>query len=136
MSQTRIHISIPGTPVPTPRPRVTKYSVWYPRRYTDWVKIVKDYAALAVDEPTDHNVSVRIDFCYPRAHLADIDNLAKGVLDALAGIVYHDDRQVIRVIATKRKRTDLGLGRTDIYVTHYRTINKEVTPCLSDNGTS
>ena len=36
---------------------------------------------------------------------ADIDNLAKLVLDAMNGVVYHDDRQVVRLVVEKRLDT-------------------------------
>ena len=36
----------------------------------------------------------------------DYDNLSKGVSDALSGIAYHDDRQVVRAYS----RQNLGLG--------------------------
>lgn len=36
----------------------------------------------------------------------DIDNLVKFVLDSLNGVVYHDDRQVVKVVAYKMRDND------------------------------
>lgn len=59
-------------------------------------------------------VSVRLDFVMPRPKSAprrftppavkrpDIDKLSRAVLDALTGICWHDDSQVIALTATKR----------------------------------
>ena len=59
-------------------------------------------------------VSVRLDFVMPRPKSApkrttppavkrpDIDKLSRAILDALTGICWHDDSQVIALTATKR----------------------------------
>jgi Holliday junction resolvase RusA-like endonuclease len=39
---------------------------------------------------------------------ADLDNLVKGVLDALAGIAYHNDRQVVRFNRMDRLYAERG----------------------------
>lgn len=50
----------------------------------------------------------------------DIDNLAKFVLDAMNGIVYEDDRQVVELLASKHKDSnDTMDGRTVIKVKRY-----------------
>ena len=38
----------------------------------------------------------------------DLDNLVKGVLDALPGIAYHNDRQVVRFNQTDRLYAERG----------------------------
>lgn len=43
----------------------------------------------------------------------DLDNVLKAVLDALNGVVYVDDSQVINLVATKRYSTD---PRVEVYV--------------------
>jgi Holliday junction resolvase RusA-like endonuclease len=36
---------------------------------------------------------------------ADVDNIAKWILDALKGVVYHDDRQVVKCVIEKVDKT-------------------------------
>lgn len=43
----------------------------------------------------------------------DLDNVAKAVLDALNGVVYADDKQVIRLVAEKKYSFD---PRVEVYV--------------------
>jgi Holliday junction resolvase RusA-like endonuclease len=61
----------------------------------------------------------RLRNCVPlvRPTRPDIDNLSKFVLDALNGLAYHDDSQVVKLVACKLVDTedDCG-GRTEIEV--------------------
>jgi len=43
----------------------------------------------------------------------DLDNVAKAVLDAMNGVVYTDDKQVIRLVAEKKYSFD---PRVEVYV--------------------
>ena len=43
----------------------------------------------------------------------DLDNVAKAVLDALNGVVYADDKQVIKLVAEKKYSLD---PRVEVYV--------------------
>lgn len=43
----------------------------------------------------------------------DLDNVAKAVLDALNGVVYEDDKQVIKLVAEKQYSFD---PRVEVYV--------------------
>jgi Holliday junction resolvase RusA-like endonuclease len=43
----------------------------------------------------------------------DLDNVAKAVLDALNGVIYLDDKQVIRLVAEKKYSLD---PRVEVYV--------------------
>ena len=43
----------------------------------------------------------------------DLDNVVKAVLDALNGVVYRDDAQVVNLVATKRYATE---PRVEVYV--------------------
>jgi len=78
-------------------------------------------ARVAIAEPWSGGVAVRVDarFARPRSHFAgggrlrsgapdhpgrnlgDVDNVAKAVLDALSGIAWADDCQVVELTATK-----------------------------------
>ena len=42
----------------------------------------------------------------PAVGRTDLDNYVKAVLDACNGIVYHDDRQVTNLVASKRYALD------------------------------
>lgn len=46
----------------------------------------------------------------------DIDNLAKTVMDAINGVVYADDAQVVMIAASKRYRTDCEAPMTTVRV--------------------
>jgi crossover junction endodeoxyribonuclease RusA len=80
----------------------------------DWRTLVA-YAAQqqAAGGPLSGGVRVMLDFALQRPkslpkrtsqHLKkpDIDKLARAVLDALTGILYHDDSEVVRLDVTKR----------------------------------
>ena len=69
--------------------------MFYPRRYQDWLDAAKVYARQAwlAEEPLSGQVEVYADFAGARSN-ADIDNLTKGVLDAISGIIIQDDKQV------------------------------------------
>ncbi len=54
-----------------------------------------DAAALEV------TVSVSLS-CYYTSNILDVDNIIKPVLDELKGLVYSDDKQVIKVVSQKR----------------------------------
>lgn len=43
----------------------------------------------------------------------DLDNVAKAVLDALNGVIYADDKQVVRLVAEKKYSFD---PRVEVYV--------------------
>lgn len=85
----------------------------------------EDIASLALDaysaEPTETPVSVTLQFTFarPKSHCyasgdlkpsaksehlqrPDVDKLSRAVLDALTGILYQDDSQVISLLATKQ----------------------------------
>jgi Holliday junction resolvase RusA-like endonuclease len=51
----------------------------------------------------------------------DVDNMAKFVLDGLNGIAYHDDRQVVKLVAYKfRDNNGDCEGRTEVSVKEYK----------------
>lgn len=49
-------------------------------------------------------------------HKPDLDNLAKAVLDALAGVAYDDDKQVTRLVVEKYPRIASGGDRLRVTV--------------------
>jgi len=50
--------------------------------------------------------------------VADVDNLLKFILDALSGILYRDDRQIVSVRAVKR-RSKVATGITKVTIAKY-----------------
>lgn len=120
--------TVPGTPVPKGRPRVTKTGHAYtPRRTHDYERhVVECYEqALPGDEPIPAGVPVVVDIrCMmprpksmtkaQRQHAEhtkkpDVDNLAKGILDALNGRAWADDSQIAALMIIKRYGDEPGV---------------------------
>jgi Holliday junction resolvase RusA-like endonuclease len=122
-----ITFSVPGDPVPQPRPRVSTRG-GFARAYVPAKHPVHEYrtqiAAAARDAgltETGEPLSVVIDavFARPKSHLRksgvkpdapklprpDVDNLAKAVLDALQHVV-GDDTNVARLVVEKSYGTE------------------------------
>jgi Holliday junction resolvase RusA-like endonuclease len=120
-----ITFTVLGDPVPQPRARITARGK-FAHAYTPKKHPINNFrdaiAAAAKDaigdaEPTSECVSVVIDavFARPKSHMTkrgvkptapkaprpDCDNIAKGVLDSLALIVWLDDTQVTRLVVEK-----------------------------------
>lgn len=106
---------IPGQPVPAARPRVSKWGTYYPKTYAAWLKTAKETLRLADESrdpgsPWEVPVVVRIDVVIEKAKssklavpVGDVDNYAKGVLDALThNNVWTDDKLVVDLRVTKR----------------------------------
>ena len=104
-----MRLVIPGRPVPASRPRVARGHAYYPKRYEEWRSLAA-WQVRASGKRVDGPVKVSVVFrresvevevlpspaVRPSGVLADIDNLAKGCLDALvAGGVLADDSQVV-----------------------------------------
>ena len=63
---------------------------------------------------------------------ADIDNLTKLVLDALTGVVFRDDRQVVKLVAYKVRDSYMSCnGSTVVEVSKFA--NNDVIPALELN---
>lgn len=123
-----ITFSIPGDPVPQPRPRVTTRGgfgrAYVPRSHAvhGFRHAVQLAAKAAGATPHGEPVEVVIDavFARPKSHRKDgptlprqdVDNLAKSVLDALTGIAWDDDRQVRRLVIEK----SYGEARTTVRI--------------------
>lgn len=82
-------------PLPKARARVVDGHAYTPPKTKAYEKLVAQYASLSVQEPLSGDLYLSMQF-YRRGKLrADVDNLSKAVMDALNGIAWHDDKQVI-----------------------------------------
>ena len=101
-----IRFTIPGPAVPKGRPRVTRTGHAYtPQRTKAYAEKVQWIAkAFAPKTPLSGPVSVRIVEYRKGTPDArpDIDNALKNLLDAMNGLIWQDDSQVVRLFAEKR----------------------------------
>lgn len=127
--------SIPGDPVPQPRPRITTRG-GYGRAYVETAHPIHAYrqavaaaarAAGLVEADRPLNVIVDAVFARPKSHMnksgvkakapklprPDVDNLGKAVLDGLQEVI-GDDTIVARLVVEKSYGTE---GRTTVRVT-------------------
>ena len=106
------------SPVAASRPRVSRWSTYYPKKYT---KFKTDMIALTSElntTPCETLVCVSIDFMVeiPKSwskkkregahdtycnNNADIDNYIKAILDSLNSVFFVDDKQVVEIFARK-----------------------------------
>ena len=114
----RVEFVINGRPVAKERVRVVKYGRSYtPKKTRDYERLVKQVYELQVGEYLGESaLLVEIDFYFtiPKSYTKkriesikngqelytkrpDLDNLAKTVTDALNGIAYKDDNQIIEM---------------------------------------
>ena len=118
--------SVEGDPVGKQRPRFTKTGRTYtPKKTSEYEATIKTQAlsAMGPAEPLETPVAVYIyinhaipasyskkrkEACLNRSERPkkpDLDNVAKAYLDAMNGIVYKDDVQVVSLHVTKRYDT-------------------------------
>jgi Holliday junction resolvase RusA-like endonuclease len=120
---TILTFEVPGEPRPHPRPRAASWGgharIYTPKPAQDRKYLIQQYAKEAMQGRPPHvgPVTVDLDFLMPRpknmiwkkkpmprvhhTKIGDCDNLAKGVLDSLNGVVYLDDCQVWCLVVTK-----------------------------------
>lgn len=94
---------------PKGRPRFSKWGGAYtPKPTRDFEKLVSDWAtkSMGKKKPTDKPIRVSLSFYIKRpktnktsqhTQTPDVDNLAKAILDAINGIVFVDDKQIIEL---------------------------------------
>lgn len=106
-------LTVPGVPVPKGRPCVYKGVGVTPKKTRDAESRIQAlWAAQYPDmQPLTGGVHVSLDFYLPDRRTRDWDNLAKLVTDALNGLAYEDDRQIVSAVVTKWLPSLLVPGR-------------------------
>lgn len=91
--RTPVVFDVPGTPRPKARPRVGARGAVTPKATKAWQQVVAGYAACAGVRPIDG--PVKLEVWLDRALTGDGDNYAKSIADALNGLAYLDDSQIV-----------------------------------------
>ena len=109
-----VRFTVPGNPVPKQRPRVVKGHTYTPvetQRAEQWIAM---HARRARVRWTEGQVKLHVSFYRDSGHACDLDNLVKTVADALNGIAWKDDRQIVWLGALKA--VDRENPRTEVEI--------------------
>lgn len=111
-----IRFTIPGRPVSWKRVKRGRYGQVYDPNVK--IKRLIGFYALkgrvqACEALLKCPVALRIEFLGPK-YRADVDNLAKLILDALNGVIYADDSQVISLEVAKRPAAENPETRVEV----------------------
>ncbi len=131
MMRNKITVTIPGAPVAKGRPRFTRRGVVFtPKKTRNWESAARQHAEIAMFglEPLTGALSLRVEVAMPTpaswplwkrdaasqgiivpTSKPDLDNFIKSVKDALNGIVWIDDSQVVLSTEEKRYGADAGV---------------------------
>lgn len=96
----RYVLEIPGTAIPKGRPRAGRGRVYTPGRTRDWEEYVGWLFVSQFGRPLLEG-AITVDITIGGRPRGDVDNLAKSILDALNGIAYRDDSQVLELRVRK-----------------------------------
>ncbi len=110
---TSIKVTIPMEPVAKGRPKFTKRGFAYtPAKTKDAEKFIRAFVSGYPKFATGLPLAMSIDFYLSKPKSVgkkrefpttrpDIDNYCKLILDSLNGVLFHDDGQIIRLLARK-----------------------------------
>lgn len=105
---------VAGNPVPWERTEGNGRRRYTAPRTRAHEALIAGAAKIAGATPVDGPVRLAVKFFRDSAHRCDIDNLTKSVQDALNGIAYRDDSQIVEVVASKA--IDRERPRTEVTV--------------------
>lgn len=115
-----------GRPVPKGSLRRGRgRSLYFPPNVREWENKVRAAAVRAMRDAGAPLIEAR---CRVNARFylaptkngrlrADLDKLVRGVLDAMTGVVYNDDEQVVGLLATKLAVEPKGIERAELSIT-------------------
>ena len=114
-------ITIETNPVPLARTRFSKGRAYLPERSRNYRELIQAATVLQLPKdfaPYDDEISCRLKFYHKYKRSArifgDIDNHIKAVFDALQGILFKDDAQIVSCRADKY--TDKNNPRVEIEI--------------------
>lgn len=101
---TTLQFFVPGDPRSKARPRVTRRGAFTPKttREAEARVAVEFWKAFPQHIPWDGAVSLHVEFFMGTRRRVDTENLFKLVADALNGVAYVDDSQIIKLSAERR----------------------------------
>jgi Holliday junction resolvase RusA-like endonuclease len=125
----QVTYSVEGDPVGKQRPRFSRGRTYTPKKTVDYESLIASKASQAMgsSEPLQTPVAIFIwiSHAIPASYSKkrkeaclngldwpkkpDLDNVAKVFLDAMNGIVYKDDVQVVKLRVSKRYDTNSGV---------------------------
>ena len=126
-----IQFSMPIAPVPKGRPRLSRFGTYTPIKTANFENAVRVFASQAMgsQKPIETALEAflyfrvgvpqsyskkRTEACLsgserPVTRNGDLDNLAKGALDAFNGIIFKDDCQIVEMHLTKVYAQEAGI---------------------------
>ena len=134
MQNMKAEFVVMGEPTGKARPRVTMHGTYIPEKTKDYERKVQDEYRKQCNKWFGENpiaVKIKAYYCIPKsatkdarkkmhtgemkpAKKPDADNLAKAILDALNGIAYKDDAQVV-VLGVEKIYSDVP--RVEVKIT-------------------
>lgn len=121
-----IHINYPIDPVAKSRPRKGRHGFYTPKKTVDFEEAIFNYTRLNYqDHPLKGPLGVNLQFHKQRPKTKnekeiwvitkpDLDNYIKAVLDAVNGVLWEDDKQIVEMTARKMYH-HTGLIRLCVY---------------------
>lgn len=93
-----LRCEIPARAVPWKAPTVGRHGAFKDKRLKRWQETVALYIAVEkrIRQPYEGPIEVYVDARFSRHPMGDACNILKAVEDAMEGIVYINDRQVVK----------------------------------------
>lgn len=114
------NIIISKDPVACPRPRVTRFGVYYPKKYQEYKDYLELYLkSLNIKQLDEKALYLKVEFNIQIPNSLskkkkqelngtyvtkkpDIDNYLKSIMDGMNGIIYKDDNQIASINIIKK----------------------------------
>jgi Holliday junction resolvase RusA-like endonuclease len=105
-------LKIEINPVPASRPRVSRFGTYYGpvyRKFKTAIAAILTSMAVSSKSFGDKRLNVNVECVVKKPKTSildvprgDVDNYAKGVLDAMNGVLWDDDDQIVKLTVSKR----------------------------------